>query len=194
MKRRENGMTLLEILIVISVITIMSLVAYPSFMDALQDYKVRNCASELRMNILNLRSHAIRDSSRSYVIVFYPSAYVYGFDSDGDFIPDGFENAPPGSVSPSADYGGNISFGTDAANGPASSIACSGSTPANGFKGFGGTNPPRITFDSDGTLSATGCVFFKNDRGDNYLVSIETLTGKVDLWKWEGNNDWSKVY
>ncbi len=189
----SRGMTLVEVMIVVAILAVLSMIAYPSFSRSIQKYKVRTCASEIAMNLKLTRSQAISEPDRNYIFVLNPGSlsYSFGYDSDGDLIPDGFGSK--GAVTVSIDsYGPGIVFGSDASQGPSDSFACSGSVPVSGISGFGGNS--FVFFNSDGTLSGTGCIFIKDGSGNNFLVSVESISGKVTLWNWGGGNDWKKVY
>lgn len=62
-----QGFTLLELLIVISVITILLTSAAPSFTSTLEHFKVRRLASHLATNLHLARSEAIRINQTVYV-------------------------------------------------------------------------------------------------------------------------------
>jgi type IV fimbrial biogenesis protein FimT len=192
--KEEKGFTLVEVMIAIVILTIMVAIAYPSFMKTIAVNQVRSCTVDLQANIKVTRSMAIKEATRNYLMVFNPSAgsYSFGYDSDSDGVPDGFGTGSKQDVTVST-YSSLLSYGSDASNGPATSAVCSGAVPANGIKGFPGGSP-TLSFGSDGAAASTGCVFVKDTKSNNYLLSVESLVGNVAIWKWEGGNVWKKTF
>jgi prepilin-type N-terminal cleavage/methylation domain-containing protein len=191
--RGNSGFTIIEVMIVAAIIAIMAFMAAPGFKKIIKRGKVRHAASEVADNINVTRSFGIKEAVMDYRIVFDPGndSYACGFENDADPAPDGFGTGGSRVVDLST-YSPEISFGSDAANGPASSLVCGGAIPANGISGWG--TPPLLTFNSDGSVPSLGCVFIRDQSGNNFLVSIETVVGKTNLWRWEGGNVWAKVY
>lgn len=199
MKRKNNmmcensGFTLIELMIIVSILAIISFMVVPNFLETIKKNKVRHAASEIAENISLARSYGIKEAVRQYLIAFDPGndRYLFGFDTNGDSVPDGFSLGDTRSVDLSS-YSPEISFGSDAPNGPAASLVCGGAIPGNGISGWGA--PPVLTFGSDGSVPSLGCVFIRDQSGNNFLVSVESVVGKTNLWVWEESNVWKKVY
>jgi prepilin-type N-terminal cleavage/methylation domain-containing protein len=89
----ERGVTLIELLIVISIIGILATIGVPEISRFSADYKVRSAATDLIQNMKVTRAMAIKEN-REYVIVFDTAnqRYLMGFDGDDldvDGDPDG---------------------------------------------------------------------------------------------------------
>ncbi|NIO17366.1 MAG: prepilin-type N-terminal cleavage/methylation domain-containing protein [Deltaproteobacteria bacterium] len=192
-KRGESGFTMIEVMIVTVILSIVAFMAVPSFMGTIKRNKVKRAAAEIADNINLTRSHGIKEAVMDYRIVFDPGndRYLCGFENDADSDPDGFGSGGSKIVGLST-YSPEITFGSDAPNGPNGSLACGGAIPASGVSGWG--TPPVLNFNSDGSVPNLGCVFIRDQSGNNFMVSVESVVGKTNLWRWEGGNVWSKVY
>lgn len=77
--RRKNGFTVIELIIVISIISILGCILVPSF-HLLEKATLKKAAIELRMNILYTQRRAIKDNKR-YWLRFYNLQNVYTISS-----------------------------------------------------------------------------------------------------------------
>jgi hypothetical protein len=51
-------------------------------------------------------------------------------------------------------------------------------------------NPPAIRIKSNGNINNIGSVYFQHDsRGYTYCLIVGTMSGKIDLWRWQGEVD-----
>lgn len=194
MTRGEKGFTLVELMIVVAMLGIVAFMAYPSIMGAIQNYKIRSAASDIAGNIKLTRAYAIKEATRNYLITFNSTSKLYniGYENTGDLVPDGFGTGAPRVVS-LGNYGtSDIIFGSDAPNGPPGSPVNSGPVPGNGINVSG--TPPNIRFNSDGSVTNVGGIFIKDGVGNNYCISIDAIVGTVILWRWEGGNNWKKIF
>jgi hypothetical protein len=144
------------------------------------------------------RTMAIKEN-RNYLLTFNEAGgntYSIGFDGDGNNKltdpADGYGAGNIRTVDLSISYGTEVLFGTAVDEGPDERDTCpacivvTGSTIA-----FGATaGPVRQEFNPEGTISFTGSVFLMhNTRGFTYMLRISNQAGKIDLWKWDGDND-----
>ncbi len=191
------GMSLVELVITMTVITLLLGIGIPGYGRYIANNRVRSAAGDLVANMRLARMMAIGEN-RNYLITFNDiedNSYSMGFDGDGDNslddAADGYGDGDVRTVSLPESYGGDILYGTVAKEGPGERSDCSacigiiGSTAA-----FGGTaDPVRQEFNPDGTTSFTGSVFFMHaSRGTTFMLRVSNQAGKVDLWKWDGDN------
>jgi type II secretory pathway pseudopilin PulG len=83
--RSNEGITLAELLVTITVIGILALLVGPEIGRFRSNYNVRSCATDLIQNMRLARAMAIKEN-REYLIVFDTAnqRYLIGFDNDGD--------------------------------------------------------------------------------------------------------------
>ena len=207
----KQGVTLVELVVVMSIIGIIALFGVPEIMRFVSDSKARSCATDLIQNMKIAKSMALKEN-RPYLITFDTAnkRYMIGFDGDGDNdlitlnsdtfgickdtdsdrLPEGdvLVNGVPDCVKVVnlSSCGSSIDFGTMA---PASSLP--GDTCSNGKVCFdGSTNHQYITFNRNGSIAETGSVYIMHaDRGFSYCVDILNVSGSMNMWKWNGDED-----
>jgi len=197
-KQNDKGVTLIELLITIAIIGILASIGIPQYGRFVANSRIRSASSDLLQNMRLARTMAIKEN-RNYLITFNEAdvnTYSMGFDGDGNNMlidpADGYGAGNVRTVDLSVSYGSEVLFGTATIEGPDERDACPvciaipGSTVA-----FGGTaGPVRQEFNPDGTISFTGSVFLMHaTRGTTYMLRISNQAGKVDLWKWDGDNE-----
>ena len=208
----RNGITLVELIIIIAIIGILAALGIPEINRFAADSKVRSCATDLIQNMKVARAMAIKEN-RQYLIVFDTAnnRYLIGFDGDGDnnlitLNSDTFgicqdtdnDRLPNNDTDTNGDgipdcvrtvnlmnCGNNIIFGY-----------ATGTKPPNGPNGTpipddGITFPGDIAeFDPDGSMDRLGSAYIQQTtRGYSYCVRISNQAGNVNMWKWDGDKD-----
>ena len=208
----KMGMTLIELLIVISIIGLLAAIGIPEIGRFSANYRVRSAATDLIQNMRVARAMAIKEN-REYMIVFDTAnqRYLIGFDGDGDnnlitTDSDTFgickdtnnDRLPNGDVLVNGvpecvrvvnlnSYGDNIVFGFSTGTTPPNGPNGSG-IPLSGV-GFSG-GAVRAEFNSDGSAGTIGSVYFQHTgRGYSYCVRVSNNAGALNMWKWDGDED-----
>ena len=188
----RKGFSLVELLVIMSVIAILAFIGVPTYSNFVAKNSVKRAVNDLLQNARLSRTLAIKEN-QNYVIAFgIPAAnsYSMGFDTNGDGIPEGYDGGPIRVVNLQNEYGVNVVFGTFTNNGPAqpnatcpACIGIGGSTFA-----FGGTAAPVYEqFNPDGSVQFTGSVFINHAvLGFTYMMRVNFQSGKFDLWVWDG--------
>ncbi len=193
----KQGISLVELLIVISIIGILALFGIPEISRFSATYKARSCATDLIQNMKVARAMAIKEN-RNYLITFdtATNSYRIGFDGDGNSnllgAVDGFGTGAVRVINLQTQCGNNIVFGTDTNSGPGSPSGCPGCDDITGSTvSFDGTaSPVREVFRPDGSLSFLGSAFIRNNtRGFTYMVRVSYQSGNINLWRWDGDRD-----
>jgi len=200
--KNNNGVTLVELMVVIAIISILAGIGIPGYGRFVAKNRVRSAANDLLQNMRLARTMAIKEN-RDYLMTFNESGantYSIGFDGDGNNKltdpADGYGAGPVRIYDLETSYGEGILFGTSTNQGPGEADACPACIAIDGSTvAFGGTaGPVRQEFNPDGTISFTGSVFITNtSRGFTYMLRISNQAGKIDLWKWDGDNETTNV-
>ncbi len=198
--RNEKGYSLVELLIVMSMIGILTIIGIPQYSNFIAKSNVKKATNDLLQNARLASTLAIKEN-RAYLITFNEgntNTYRIGFDGSNPLNnslldpQDGYDTGAVRVVNLQTAYGGNIAFGTFTSSGPGQPDSCpaclaiGGSTVA-----FGTTAAPVYEqFNPDGSVQFTGSVFVTHtDRGFTYMLRVSYLSGKFDLWKWDGETD-----
>jgi prepilin-type N-terminal cleavage/methylation domain-containing protein len=191
----NKGYSLVELLVVITMIGILAMIGVPRYSDFIAKSNVRRAANDLLQNARLASTLAIKEN-RNYVIAFNiagANSYSIGFDTNDDGIPEGYDNGPVRVVTLQSTYGNNVVFGTLATNvpdyqQPNQCPACSGVAGNVFFDG--NTGIVREVFNPDGSVAFIGNVILTHTlRGYSYILRVRYLSGKLDLWMWDGDID-----
>ena len=198
MLKKNTGFTLIELVIVITIIGILAIIGMPQIEKFNSMNMVRRAANDLLQNMRLARTMAIKEN-REYLITFNEAGnntYVIGFDGNGNNSlldgADGYDGGAVRTVNLQTEYGNAVNFGTFVNGGPDEPDACPACVDITGETvNFGAAlNPVRHVFNPDGSVDFTGSVFIMhNSRGVTYLLRVSYQSGKFDLLKWDGEAD-----
>jgi prepilin-type N-terminal cleavage/methylation domain-containing protein len=190
--RNKKGVTLTELVVVMAIIGILAVIGVPQYQLYAAKSGVRRAANDLLQNARLARTLAIKES-RPYVIAFnVPAAnsYSIGFDTNGDGLPEGYENTAVRVVNLQTAYGNSIVFGTTANTGPDEPDACGNCIAIGGSTVAFGLIGPTVfqQFNPDGSVGFTGSAFIThNINGFTYMLRTSYQSGNIDLWAWDGD-------
>ncbi len=186
-----SGITLVELLAVISVLGILAAISVPAFFNWLPDYRLRTAARDLYSNFQTAKLEAIRTNT-TWAVVFDESAspgkYFIcsekGANNSWDGPPEmGGDDVKKKQVNFST-YKGNIDFGY-----------------GNAFKNIPGKffsgKEDNISFTKGvalfgprGLSRKLGYVYLSNKKGTSYGIGSPTIAGVIVLKKLNGTEKW----
>jgi prepilin-type N-terminal cleavage/methylation domain-containing protein len=178
--KKTLGFTLVELVTVISIITVLACIAVPGYARWLPGHKLKSAAKQVYSSMHLAKMTAIRNNGQT-AVVFNQNANTYqivdgGADAD-------FSTAADNTIVKTIDlndYGSGVTFGI----GNAPTGAGGASTDAITFTG----NPPRVVFDGRGMATANGFAHLDN-RNNTRSYAIGTLaSGVVRFRRWDGTN------
>jgi len=189
-----SGFTVVELMIVLTMLAIVITVAAPGFSGFLQERRIKSSARAVAVSIQTARLKAISGNRRCY-LDFEPgsltpadSFYTLWLDSNGNHSYDSGEIDSTRLAFPETRSGfsgfllpGGVSFGVGGSSAP-STGPYGGAIPADGVD-FGGSNTTWFNSRGEG---AAGAVFLTSENGSNYAVTVSAL-GAVRTWRWEDN-------
>lgn len=181
-RNRETGFTMVEMLMVVTIVGIMGTVAVPGFMSLSPRMSLKDAARDVVNDMQMARTRALRDKA-SWAIQFNTGAdggYTVLSDDGADDTWNTADDTVYRTVNLS-DYQG-ISFGNNYGDRPDEPNP--GATDGVSF-----TND-RIVFNSNGT-SVSGSVYVTNTKGDTFAVGCLSAAGRIKTWHnygtgWEG--------
>jgi len=161
--KREQGFTLIELMITIIILSVLLGLAIPGFSRWLPNYRLRGAARDLYSNLQLAKSGTIKD--RANWAVEFPGGNIYRLVSGG--VVHKTVSLP--------DYGSGVSFGPGSSTPPAVANAVTADS----------ANP--IVFNSRGftTNNAPVFAYMTNNRNTSYAVGT-LVSGAVVLKKWNG--------
>jgi prepilin-type N-terminal cleavage/methylation domain-containing protein len=181
---RKSGVTLIECLILLVVLSILAGIAIPAFSAWLPEYRLKNAARDIYSTLQRAKSGAA-NANETWGVFFdnsvNPGRYsMWSFgpnrrwdDGEGDDVPQGI--GVDLSEYDGVDYGN----GSAAQNiqGEAFSRFITYVTPDN-----------VAIFSSRGTVSNLGYVYLCNTKGSSYAVGTPSRSGVIVMKKYHGSN------
>ena len=182
-KERTSGFTVLELVVVLSIILALIALAIPAFTKWLPNYKLKGAAMDLYSRMQFAKSEAILANSQ-YAVIFDPgneryklvrspgADLVFGAGGDDDQV----------EIIKVSDYGTGIVYGN-------------GSATKNMDDGTGIFPPDAVSFNNNmvvfngnGLCDNSGYVYLQNDANRAYAVGA-LASGVVRIKVWRGG-DW----
>ncbi|NOZ70287.1 MAG: prepilin-type N-terminal cleavage/methylation domain-containing protein [Deferribacteres bacterium] len=188
MFKKQDGISIIELIIVMSIIAVLAAVAAPQYGRFIAKSRVQRAATDLLQNMRLARTMAIKEN-REYLITFNipMNSYSIGFDGDGNGslldAADGYENGPVRKVDLQDEYGENVVLGT-------TNFVL---VPPNGPDGVAIKNTNSLQFLPDGTVSPGSSYVYLQHRGAEraytFCVELVNSTVKLNLHMWRGDAD-----
>lgn len=178
--RGKRGLTIIELVVVMSILAVMVMIAIPNIGRWLPRYRLKSAARDVASNMQLARLGAIKDN-REWAIVFDVNGQSYQIISNRG--PDGNWGTPDDTVEKVVnlvDYR-NIQFG-DNGHG-----AVGGGAPVGDGVTFVGK---RAEFNPAGTSTA-GTVYLQNNRTDAMAIRVDSSTGIIRRWMWQSG--WKRM-
>lgn len=201
--RDEKGLTLMELLMVVTIMGIIASIGVYNLLADLPSYRLRQTANRLSATIQYLKIRAVTTNHIAWLVVDYSGSEHY-------FT--GFVDDPPGGGTTAAEY----------ANAKLDLPDSVGSTPVfklpvtvsfgfpDGYSGGGGpdgspfpgagnfinltdkhlgyrpTGVPCQEFTNPKTATVATVIYLRNTKGEGYAVSVQ-ITGRVKVFRWNGS-------
>ncbi len=161
MKKNQQGYSLTELMIVISIIGILGVIAVPNFVTSGATYRLKNTSVDLCSNLRKARSLAVKHNT-SVTVRFNSNNNTYSIDAINNGAPFRLERG--------------LSFGHGSATVSANP---SEEMPSNGIS-FSGNS---TTINNQGICNNAGYVYLQNDKGETYAVGMHA-SGRIVLRQW----------
>jgi prepilin-type N-terminal cleavage/methylation domain-containing protein len=166
-KKKGSGFSLLEVLVVVAILSIMATVAIPAFSSWVPRNRLKSAARDIYMAMVNARSRAVKDNTRTVVI----------FNLANDTCEAFYDNAPPNWAKDAAEPFINTATVQDG-------IDIYGSTFPFHTYGFNGRGLPDIA------APAQYDVYLKNQNGQYMGVRVSAIGSVSIITSTDGGATW----
>ena len=200
-KRKQKGFSLVELLIVITIIMVISALAMPNVIRGIGSLRLRGAGSNLSGILQRGRIVAVR--TNRIQLVYMNPANVNG--ARLIYVDGPPYNATPDATEPLVQIPDSVEIQTDASQTPISTFI----TNSNSLVGFTATGPntsymafnarglpctPVLAAGVPSTCNATqGYLYFFRSTGafgGQWICISVTPAGRIRVWSWDGTN-WS---
>lgn len=181
--KRTSGFTLVELIVVMSIIIALIALSIPAFTKWLPNYSLKGAAMDLYARMQFAKSEAIRANSQ-YAVIFDPGNEEYKLVSSpgADLIFGAGGDDTTVEVIKFSNYGAGIVYGNGSAT----------KNMDNGGVSFPGDavsfNNNIVVFDGRGGCDNSGSVYLQNNTNRAYAVGA-LVSGVVRIKVWRGG-DW----
>jgi len=182
-RRAAAGFTIVEVLVIVAVIGIGSVMAYPALQQLIHRNKILGSAQSTGTLLREARFEAIKRGVPCVVHADGVTKEVIAFaDVDGDLT---FNPDPAETTFRATDYElrrynlpAGVDFVAPGAEPPVSGLTALPALPWNG-----------AVFQADGSIRDLGGIRFGDQRGNYLEARVETAaSARVSLRKWDGTN------
>jgi prepilin-type N-terminal cleavage/methylation domain-containing protein len=184
------GMTVLEIMAVVAIISILSAIAVPVVLSLLPDYRLKAAVSDLYSNLQRAKQEAVRSNGECGVY-FDAATNRYQVIAGG---PDGVCDGPAAGLPPQPlnddilinyvelpTYGSGVQYGSGMAK---KTVPGAGIPPVVTVSYVN----DRIRFDAKGMAREMGYTYLTNINGSAFAVGTPSIAGSIVQKKWLGNS------
>jgi len=170
--KKQNGFTVIEVIVVMALIAIVAATAIPAFTVWLPNYRLRAATNDLYANMQLAKSGAVRDHGE-WAVQFDTVNNGYGLISKWGEVGQTIVKTVDLS-----DYGSGVAFG----HGNATDDVPDGANPISDDVTYGSD---VAVFNMRGTCSA-GYVYLENSRNNTFAVG-SLSSGAVRMRRWSGS-------
>jgi len=159
MSKKQSGFSLVELMVVLSIMAVIAAVCIPAVVNALPAYRLEHAARQLSGQLRKARSTAIREN-RKVEVRFFAGQRTYRIDGRTMTLAEG------------------ITFGYGHARRPAGAGRV---LPSDGIT----FRSNRITFNARGIGTCSGYAYLQNERGRTIAIGA-TTAGNISFRYWDG--------
>ncbi len=173
MRRNEKGFTLIELMLVVAIVAVMSIMAFPTFSGWIARARLRDAARTVYSDLQLARIKAI-ETGGEWRINFNPDDNSYTVISSGPDMD--LDNSADDNVVEKVvripEKSKGVVFGTD--QGPVPGL----SEPDDGIS-FGGNS---VDFNYMGSVDGLGgSIYLKNERSETFAIVVSSANARIRM-------------